>query len=239
MSPLSIPIQTITPVVYIDITKSILKLTERVWQVTLKYFGLIQAGGVVGFGAQEYCLGYLSSVWNQKSIVPNLCDKEKIEELTAVKYIQVIQTEQYGSHGLLYLGSGVLCSLGEMEAVNWLNLEGVGPSLLKSGWTLFLFANLFSLEQNIKLFYEATRINGTLGHRLRVTAILGMINNLGYVLGTLLSFYQGMEVIAISLAMLAIMAGTLKFFCDFFLISLPEISDCPDDVSKEISTNNI
>ena len=194
----------------------ILKLTERIWRLTIKYFNLIQAAGVLGFGAQEYGLGFLPN-----SIKWKIGQHEKVDGLNPVKKILAAQTSQCGVHGLLYLGSGALCTAGELEAANFINLGGTGPALLKSGWTLFLFANLFSLEQNIKLYQAATKIEGTLGHRLKATAILGMINNLGYVLGTIFSFFPVTTSIAIALAILAIMAGTIKFFYDFFLINLP------------------
>lgn len=204
------------PSVYTHVVLPILNLTERVWKLTLKYFNLIQAAGVLGFGAQEYGLGFLPTDINWKKE-----QDDKLHTLNPVKNIKAIQAEQCGVHGLLYLGSGVLCTAGELEAANFIDLGGAGPALLKSGWTLFLFANLFSLEQNIKLYHAALKVGGTLGHRLKVTAILGMINNLGYVLGTIFSFFPPTTAIAIALAILAIMAGTIKFFYDFFLISLP------------------
>lgn len=209
--------QNIMPMIYTHAVLPILKLTERVCILTLKYFNLMQAVGVLGFGAQEYALGFLPTSINWKSE-----QDDKISNLSAVKEVRAIQAGQSGVHGLLYLGSGLLCTAGELEAVNLVGLGGAGPALLKSGWTLFLFANLFSLEQNIKLYHAAKKVDGTLGHRLKVTAILGMANNLGYVLGTLFSFFPQTTALAISLAILAVIAGSIKFFYDFFLISLPK-----------------
>lgn len=208
--------QPVLRTVYCSSVLPVIKLSERVWKLTLKYFGLIQAVGVLGFGAQEFGLSFLPNAiqWRNKP-------DDRMQDLAALRNITAIQTEQSGAHGLLYIGSGVLCTAGELEVANLVDLGGSGPALLKSGWTLFLFANLFSLEQNIKLYHAAMKIEGTLGHRLKVTAILGMINNLGYVLSTIFSFFPAMTAISITLAILAIMAGTIKFIYDFFLISIP------------------
>lgn len=208
--------QPVLRTVFCSSVLPVIKLTDRVWKLTLKYFGLIQAVGVLGFGAQEFGLSFLPTAIRWKN-EPD----ERIQDLAAVRKIMAIQAEQSGVHGLLYVGSGVLCTAGELEASNLAALGGMGQALLKSGWTLFLFANLFSLEQNIKLYHAAMKVEGTLGHRLKVTAILGMINNLGYVLGTIYSFFPAMNAISITLAIFAIMAGTIKFIYDFFLISLP------------------
>lgn len=203
-----------------SILSSISKLTQRVFLLTKKYFGIMQSAGVFGFGLQEIGLGYLPVKWSWNKENSSENDVQKIQSHRLIKDIKGIQAEQSGVHGLFYLGSGALCTLGEMEGANLLNIGGVGPSIIQSGWTLFLFANLFSLDQNIKLYSTASKLGGTLGHRLKVSAILGMINNLGYVISTVCSFFQGTMAIAVILALLAILAGTIKFFYDFFGISL-------------------
>ena len=220
--PVSIPHYALSTTNFQTIASSVKCITERVFSLTLKYFGLLQSAGVLGFGLQEIGLGYLPVKWGWNVKAETSFGSQKIQNQQQVKNIQGIQAEQSGVHGLFYLGSGALCTLGEMEAASWLKLGGLGPDLIQSGWTLFLFANLFSLDQNLKLYNEADKLGGTLGHRLKVSAILGMINNLGYVIGTLCSFFQGTMAVAIILALLAIMAGTVKFFYDFFFVSLPQ-----------------
>ena len=218
----SIPHHALSTMNFQRIATSVKCITQRVFSLTLKYFGLLQSVGVLGFGLQEIGLGYLPVKWGWNVKAETSSGSQKIQNQQQVKNIQGIQAEQSGVHGLFYLGSGALCTLGEMEAASWLKLGGLGPDLIQSGWTLFLFANLFSLDQNLKLYNEADKLGGTLGHRLKVSAILGMINNLGYVIGTLCSFFQGTMAIGIILAILAIMAGTVKFFYDFFFVSLPQ-----------------
>lgn len=208
MAPTSFLSYVIGKVSLPDVIRPAIRLSERVFQLTLKHFGLMQSTSVFGFGLQEIGLEYLSA--NRNTDVFSERDQQQIRN------IKKIQAKQTLVHGLCYLGSGVLCTLGEMERVSWLNLDGTGNAFIQSGWTLFLFANLFSLDQNIKLYHAASRFEGTFGHRLKMSAILGMISNLGYVVGTIFSFFEGTAAIAIFLAVLSMMTGTVKFFYDYF-----------------------
>ena len=106
-------------------------------------------------------------------------------------------------------------TLAGLESYHLLNLGGLGPALKMTGWSLFLYANLYSLDQQIKIYCHAKELGGKLGHRNQVSAVLGMMNSIGYILATVFSLFKGTFAIAIALGVLAAFAGALKFFYDF------------------------
>lgn len=188
-----------------------LDLTDRVFRYAMGCFGLVQNGSMIAYGVEEVAVGYLPSKFGSKS--------EKATQPLPLKKIEEIKTKQFGVHGIAYIASGIFETLGGLESYKLLNLGGIRPSLEIAGWSLFLFANLYNLEKNIRIFQEAKELGGTLGHRYQVSAILGMMNSLGYIFATLFTSIPGTQEIALTLALLAIFSGIIKFFYDFFQLN--------------------
>jgi hypothetical protein len=197
------------------------EICKRIFAISARHFGLFQGIGVMAYGADEVLLQYVPAQlgWGRATAPEKEMSSEKIRDLEVIKYIRGINAERACIHGGFYLGSGILNVLVGLETANLLNLRGIAPSLETAGWNLFLFANLFALEQHIKLYQSGCDLGGEAGHRIKVSAILGIANALGYVLGTLFIYFEQTSAIAIALSIFAVLAGTIKFFYDYFFVN--------------------
>ncbi len=207
----SIAVTTATAFTKVPWFHTALDLTHRVFKYAMGCFGLVQNGSMIAYGVEEVAVGYLPSKFQSNN--------QKVAQSPQLKKIEKIKADQYGIHGVAYIASGILGTLGGLESYKLLSMGGFGPSLETAGWSLFLFANLYALERNIKIYQEAEKLGGTLGYRYQVSAILGMVNALGYIFATLFTVIPGTQMVALALALLAIFAGTIKFFYDFFQLA--------------------
>lgn len=205
------PVVGFTPISLID---SFSQLLQKAAEYALRYFGLLQACGMSCFGIIEIAAGCSSRKLNCRAL------KESMSAglMKGAIKIQKILSDLSLMHGLFYFASGALCAVGELELNQWINIGGMGARCIQFGWTFFLFANLFALEQNLKLYHSASQLKQPINSRLQLSAALGIMNNLGYVCSTVFSIFNGTLALAIVLGALVIVSGTIKFFVDFFYV---------------------
>lgn len=205
-------------------------IATKIYELTLHYFGLLQNAFLVGFGVKDVLVDFipmdihLNKGRAQKKII--LVNEIGNHYFYHLKKIQGILAEYSLIHGIFYLGSGLCGGLASLHDMQWLNLGIASPIARYLGSGLFLYANLYSLEQNIKLFYHAQKMSEkgkgealTLANRLQVSAVLGIINNIGYIMATVFSLFPGTLSVAIALGCFAIFTGALKILYDYFYVN--------------------
>lgn len=202
-------------------------ILNRIYRITMHYFGIIQNAAMAGFGLKEVMIDYIPQQikiqHNSKDKIPSLVNQAASNNLQNLKSIQIINAEFSLGHGLLYLGTGTVGLVDAAHTLQWLNLGEAQPLVHHATIGLFLFANLFSLEQNIRLYSEAQKLpQSPLANKLKISAVLGMINTLGYILSTLSSYFPGLEILYLILTCLALFVGCVKIIYDFFFLT-PEL----------------
>ncbi len=184
-------------------TRVLSDMGKRVLDFSINHFNLIINGSVTAYGAEEIVLNCIAAA-------------PEIASLNAK--IDQVRKNQLLVHGTCYALSGVL-GITEILAQYGLYQPGVLSSLCGAGaWGLFIFANLYSLEKHIKLYELADKLPEVEGRHLKISASLGIINSLGYVMTGIFSFFPGTLGIAIALSCLSILAGTVKFFYDIMAL---------------------
>lgn len=196
-------------------------LLLRIHALSLRYFNLAQNLCVLGFGTKELAWDWAPAMTAppfSTAALPGRKIRQKIKN---------IYREYSLVHGTLYLGSGFSGGLAAAHDLGWLNL-GKGAGFCEGiGSGLFLFANLYSLQQNLKLYAQGMKLaqkgdcySKQLGAKLRLSAVLGIVNNLSYILATLFAVFAAPAALSIALGCFAIFTGCLKILYDFFNVKV-------------------
>ncbi|NGX41778.1 MAG: hypothetical protein K940chlam7_00050 [Chlamydiae bacterium] len=212
------------------ILETISFLAKKIYELTLHYFNMLQNLVVVAFGGKEMLADFVSTVVKAKGRTSPDIDRGDFYS-PHVRKVQNALTEFSLIHGLFYLGSGIAGAGAATHELQWLNLGLAYPVFQYVSSGLFLYVNLFSLEKNIQIYYHAHKMAETatgeklsFANRLKLSAVMGIINNIGYVLATLFTFFPGTYVAAIVLACFSIFVGSVKIIYDYFCIT-PKISE--------------
>jgi hypothetical protein len=207
-------------------------IITRIYQLTVKHFSLLQNACVTGFGFKELLIDYIPQQINlnkhKNETGFSLIEKTAKKKENHLQRIQAINTEFSFVHGLLYLGTGVSGGMVAAHELQWVNLGASLPYFHYAAAGLFLYVNFYSLEQNIKLFYHADQLLNEelyqeLAQRIKVSSILGIINNIAYIITTICSFIPAQEILYLVLACFSIFTGSLKIIYDFFFLN-PKLS---------------
>ncbi|MFQ5729582.1 MAG: hypothetical protein ACE5GN_04395 [Waddliaceae bacterium] len=201
-------------------------IAAKVYQLTLRFFSLGSSAFLVGFGVKELFVDFvlLRSRLKKKRSEARLFSIEEVADRAFyhLKKVENVFAEYSLIHGSLYLGSGIFGGLASMHDLQWFTLGRAMPFAKYLGSGLFLYLNLYSLEQNMKLFSHAQNMSKSgnsdlrsFANRLQASSVLGMINNIGYILAILTSFFPATLAIAIALAVFAFSVGTLKIIYDY------------------------
>lgn len=171
---------------------------KRALAIGLERFPLIINGSVLAYGGEEIAF----NCWPLSPASTPLIAK-----------IEIVKKKQLLVHGVCYAISGGLGLVSSLTSGALSSISGT------SGWAFFIAANLYALEKNVKLYELAEQIPEEQGKRLKASAAMGMINTLGYLLAAIFSFFPGMLAIVIALTVLALLAGSVKFFFDLFALN--------------------
>lgn len=127
-------------------------------------------------------------------------------------------------HGGLMIGSGSLSLFAVLNEFRILNLHTMGSFVAAGGNFLFLGANIFALEENLRLFQELNKkdwkqptIETTELNGMKRSAFWGILSNLGYILATTALLFNIATGIAIVIIILSGLAGGIKILYDLFL----------------------
>lgn len=120
-------------------------------------------------------------------------------------------------HGASLLSSGILNIIDYTIDTRF---DRPFPFIGTASSILFIYANILSLEENIRIYRGARKLMDTKqneeGIRLCRSAILGIINSLGYIVSNILLELGRGTPLAIVLAMIAAFIGAVKVVYDLF-----------------------
>lgn len=198
---------------------------QQIYQLAVQLFNLIQNLILCAFGIKEWGFDFApSKAQHERSKTISEVADEQIDHLSK---IHGIVAEFNLVHGALYLGSGISGSLGIVgEFLNW---GAAVPILQHIGAGLFIIVNFYALGQNMKLLDEAQKLSeeGThpkLARKLKWSAVMGIINNVGYILSTILLFFPGTFYVGVALGVLAFLVGTVKIIYDYYYLN-PDLAE--------------
>lgn len=202
-------------------------MITRVYQLSLKHFSLLQSGFVAGFGLKEVLIDFIPGALKippEKKQNTFKLIEDRVAECKPLHNIEAINKEFSLVHGCLYFGCGVSGAIEAANQLSWLDL-GAAASVFKymtAGF--FLYANLYSLEQNINLYFQAELLEKEEKHQalaasVKISSVLGILNNLGYIVLSICSLFPTDEILYLIIACLAIFVGCLKIIYDFFFLS--------------------
>ena len=117
-------------------------------------------------------------------------------------------------HGVALIGSGILTS------VDYAFVDRATPlfaSIGRAANILFIYASLLSLEENIRIYNQAKNLEDkTAAHQLRCSAVLGIINTLGYIASGVLLVLGLSTTLALVIGIIAAFTGGLKVLYDLY-----------------------
>ena len=175
---------------------------DRISNVVSPYFKLGTGIGLCAQGLNETCNPFFSNRSNVKTPL-NSCHKI---ELPSNNYQQV--------HGVALIGSGILTS------VDYSFVDRATPlfaSIGRAANILFIYASLLSLEENIRIYNQAKNLEDkTAAHQLRCSAVLGIINTLGYIASGVLLVLGLSTTLALVIGIIAAFTGGLKVLYDLY-----------------------
>lgn len=125
-------------------------------------------------------------------------------------------------HGGLMLGSGLFGLLDALHTFGIVHLGTIGRAVGAAGSLLFLAANVIALEENARIFNELQDTTETTGdkkerHWLKLSAFLGCISNIGYIITTATLLFSGLTAFTLLAALLSCSAGGLKILFDLLI----------------------
>lgn len=111
-------------------------------------------------------------------------------------------------HGYMYVGTGVVESMEAFLAFTKKSVAHCFSWLRHFGHTCFFFANLIELHRNL-LAYE--RGEGGFSSQAKEIAMMGILSNLGYMVGLALALFDSTMTLACILMFLAALLSGIKF----------------------------
>lgn len=190
-------------------------IVQKIYQFAQQHISLIQNLVLCAFGAKEVCFDFTSSKEQHEKY------KTTSDKVDHIAKILEIETGFTLVHGALYLGSGLSGLLAEI-------FTGIAVPIFQNiGAGLFLIVNMYSLEQNIERYYYAQKladegIHPKIANRIRISAAMGIINNIGYILSTIFLLIPGAFYVGVALGIFAFFVGTIKIIIDCFCLN-PEL----------------
>lgn len=204
-------------------------IITRIYQLTIEHFTLLQNSFLAGFGVKELLIDFLPQHLNSKPEMRTFTligsPEASSKEFTRLK---AINKEFSLVHGMLYLNCGTAGMLDALHEMGYVNFSSHEPLFNYMASGLFLFVNLYSLEKNIELYLQADLLGedekyDKLKNSLKISSVLGILNNLGYITVSLFSFFPMDEIFYLVLVCATIFAGCFKILYDFFFLT-PEMN---------------
>lgn len=213
-------------------------LVKRVYDLAAHYFQILQSIGLISYAAKEILIDYLPlskgmRVSNKRDpilhrvgfrediFVRQISDKH-------FKNIHDIKASHFLGQGILYGSAGILSLGASLHGLHYIALGAALPFFHYGGLSLFLFGCLFSLERHIRIYQEANLMEDAsvgesheLAKRIKISAILGMVSDISYIVLTAFSLFGGGFAPYIVFACLAIFSIALKNIYDFFFLNMP------------------
>ncbi len=120
-------------------------------------------------------------------------------------------------HGALYMAVGITSSIIVAHQYQLLNLTKWIPFLSNTSNGLFIAANIFALNHYGNLYREALfEKDPVIAGRMRVSAAMGILSSLGYILVPLLTLFGAPIALPIVLGGIAVATGCIKILYDYF-----------------------
>lgn len=206
----------------INVFHSAADLTIKVYNLVVHYFKALQSIGVLSYSIKSIFMDYLPAVLANRNNA-----EIQVQDLADVHFdnIQDIKQGHYLGQGLLFGGSGMFSMTAALGTLGYLELGSSLPFVSGIGSGLFLLGCLFSLERHIELYLEAEKMaeeaNGeqkALAERIKTSAILGIISDLGYTAITFYTLFGSELALYLLLGSFAIFSISLKLVYDFFFL---------------------
>lgn len=123
------------------------------------------------------------------------------------------------THGGLIAASGIGGIMETLEYCGVATFGAVGPAIFKASNLCFLGANIIALEENVRLYNAVSEAEDSLSGKplLMLSAISGIISNLGYIFATSVLLLGGPVGIALAIGVVGACSGAYKILCDFIL----------------------
>lgn len=205
--------------------RTIPPLVLKVSNLIRPYFLLGQNAAVLAFGIKEL-------TWDQKAFQDvdlALIRSEKIKLFGRNFFLNfkcwIGPFNHSHIHGGLYIASGVCGAFDYAIRALGLPFELVANFLSWAGQATFALANIFSITYYSHVFYKSfcqpatTAVEQEALKRIRLSAVLGIINNLGYLTAALLSAFGGPVTMALVFGGVALLTGCIKILFDYFVFS--------------------
>lgn len=171
------------------------------------YFLFISNLCLVGLGLKDYTAVAL----DRKHDLPSI--KEFFLNLQA----GVLAGDLKLFQGSCFVASGVCGALSFYYPSFFLDFGASG---------FFLIGNLFALKNNVELYMHGTQLanereNQELGKTMMRSAVLGIINNINYVMIPLITAFGGPVAAAIFFGCIAVTTGCIKIVYDYLYLHQP------------------
>lgn len=182
-----------------------------VYDFAQRYFMTAQSLFFCAFGVKE---AVMDGIWVQQEV-----GREPPKEgwKKTVGHVREVVANMSVSHGAFYFGSGVTGGLSAMHDLGVVDLGVSYEPMVQASAVCFLFASLWALEANVRLFREAEQMKGDEDtiEQIKRSAILGILNNLGYAIATAMSLFDAPTAMVLVVGMFGLTTGAIKIVYDF------------------------
>lgn len=151
-------------------------------------------------------------------IVQNITKKAEDPRISVLSKQSLVPSNAYlNLHGGLMISSGSFSLIDLLHEFGVINIGSIANAVCTAGSVLFLCANIFALEENVRLYNEIentdwaqTNIDEKELRWLKNAACFGIVSNLGYLVATAALLFGGATAITILIAVLSSLAGGIK-----------------------------
>lgn len=194
---------------------------ERIQQIAAPLFKIGSSLYLSSFGTIE--------IFQSLKTTPQKKEALKTEVLAKA---QLSSSAYYlDEHGKLMLGSGCCYLLDMLQDFGVVTCGKLVHLFSTAGSVLFLCANVYAIEENIRLYQEIestdwtkTNIDAQELRWLKSSAICGMMSNIGYIAATTALLFNGATAITLLVALFSCFAGGVKILCDLCHYAMQEKS---------------
>lgn len=185
-------------------------LSDKIYGITRPFFTLIPA---LWFGVEAIKELFFTAKREDVKVMSCIDDCRK----------NVLPSKQYlNMHGSMFLGAGICYGIESLKHFFSNEFGKIFESLAKVGNAFFFFANLLALEENIRLYEYACKLDQTPAedHKtntfwLKQSAIWGILSNLGYIAFICVSALSSSASMALIIGVIAAFSGAIKIIADF------------------------
>ena len=185
--------------------------SEKIKQIAIACFKACTSLYFGTFGTTELIQG------THKKIVSSDNYSNKTEALKSSKAFLNL-------HGSLMLGCCSLTLIDALHAFGVIAMGSMATILSNAGSVLFLCANVFALEENIRLWnvlkdtdWSCTNITEKELAWTKQSTFWGALSNIGYILATASLLFSGVTAWTLIIAILSCFAGGVKMLCDLLI----------------------